>query len=469
MTRIAGSLRVRPSVLWTGLVLLVWTGTPAAAENTDAVLRRSFLSDGDTLVSYGEHVRVGDRIIFSIPLGADPAATRTQLVSIPTAVVDWPRTERYTESARHAHYTATREESDYEALSTEIAHALNQIATVPDSERKLQIAEQARGTLVDWTRVNYGYRANDIQQIVALLDAVISGIRAAAGAQRFDLSFVAMADRPQEPLLPRPTLQEVIAQALAAARLTTVPAERLSLLQSAVGVLDQRAVSLPASWLATARVRATSDLAAELAIERAYAELSRSMFKKAAAFVARADVRGVEEVVRTVLTRDEELERRRPDQIGGLLLAIDGKLGAACRLRLERDRWLLRAKAYRDYQHALEKPIAQFNRSTTLLDDVRALAGPDDGGLSSLEQHIQRALQVFGNVTPPLVELQFVHSVLASALQLADNAVRIRREAVASGSLRAAWNAASAAAGSLLLFTYARADLERFLKPPELR
>ena len=392
MTRIAGSLRVRPSVLWTGLVLLVWTGTPAAAENTDAVLRRSFLSDGDTLVSYGEHVRVGDRIIFSIPLGADPAATRTQLVSIPTAVVDWPRTERYTESARHAHYTATREESDYEALSTEIAHALNQIATVPDSERKLQIAEQARGTLVDWTRVNYGYRANDIQQIVALLDAVISGIRAAAGAQRFDLSFVAMADRPQEPLLPRPTLQEVIAQALAAARLTTVPAERLSLLQSAVGVLDQRAVSLPASWLATARVRATSDLAAELAIERAYAELSRSMFKKAAAFVARADVRGVEEVVRTVLTRDEELERRRPDQIGGLLLAIDGKLGAACRLRLERDRWLLRAKAYRDYQHALEKPIAQFNRSTTLLDDVRALAGPDDGGLSSLEQHIQRAL-----------------------------------------------------------------------------
>ena len=166
---------------------------------------------------------------------------------------------------------------------------------------------------------------------------------------------------------------------------------------------------------------------------------------------------------------DEELGRQRPDQIGSLLLAIDGKLGAARRLRLERDRWLLRAKAYRDYQHALEKSIAQFNRSTTLLDDIRALAGPDGEDLSSLEQHIQRALQAFGNVTPPPVELQSVHSVLAGALQLADNAVRIRREAVASGSLRAAWNAASAAAGSLLLFTYARVDLERFLKPPELR
>ena len=458
-----------PSVLWAGLALLVWTAAPAAAENTDAVLHRIFLSDGDTLVSYGEYVRVGDRVIFSIPLGADPGATRTQLVSIPASVVDWPRTERYIESARHAHYTATRAESDYDALSTEIAQALNQIAAVPDTESKLQIAEQARRALVDWTRVNYGYRAKDIQQIVALFDAVISGIRASVGARRFDLSFVAMADHPQEPLLPRPTLQEVIAQALTAARLTTVPAERLSLLQSAAGILDQRAALLTASWVATARARAASDLAAELVIERAYTDLSRSTFEKAAAFAARADVRGVEEVVRTVLTRDEELGHRRPDQIGGLLLTIDGKLGAARRLRLERDRWLLRAKAYRDYQHALEKPIAQFNRSTTLLDDIRALAGPDDGGLSSLEQHIQRARQAFGNVTPPPVELQSVRSVLAGALQLADHAVRIRSETVASGSLRAAWNAASAAAGSLLFFTYAWADLERFLKPPELR
>ena len=69
---------MEPSVLWAGLALLVWAAAPAAAENTDAVLHRIFLSDGDTLVSYGEYVRVGDRVIFSIPLGADPGATRTQ-------------------------------------------------------------------------------------------------------------------------------------------------------------------------------------------------------------------------------------------------------------------------------------------------------------------------------------------------------------------------------------------------------
>ena len=172
--------------------------------------------------------------------------------------------------------------------------------------------------------------------------------------------------------------------------------------------------------------------------------------------------------MRTALARDEELGGKRPDQIAGLLLAIDSKLRGARRLRLERDRWVLRVKAYREYDHALEKPIDQFNRSRPLLDDIRALAGPDRGGLSRLEQHIRRALQAFDDVMPPL-ELQSVHSVLAGALRLADNAVRIRREAVSSGNLPAAWNAASAAAGSLLLFTYAQTDLERFLRPPALR
>ena len=467
MNHRAGLSCMRRSLLWTGFALLVWTTTPATAENAEAALHRIFLTDGDNVVSYGEYARVGDRVIFSIPLGVGSGAT-IQLVSIPAAAVDWPRTERYTESARAARYAATRAESDFNELSTEIALALNQIANVPDSEQKLQIAEQARETLVSWTRDRYGYRADDIHQIVTLLDAAISGIRASAGARRFDLSLVATTDRPREPLLPRPGLQEVIVQALTAARLTPVPVERLSLLQSAVGLLDEWAASLPRPWVATTRARAASEIAAELAVERAYTDLSRSMFGKASTFATRADVRGVEEVVHTVLRRDEELGRTRPDRISALLLAIDAKLTAARRLRLERDRWVLRVKAYRDYERVLDKPIDQFKRSTTLLDDIRVLAGPDHGGLSDLDENIQRALQAFQRVTPP-VELQSIHSVLAGALRLADNAVRIRREAVASGSLRAAWNAASAAAGSLMLFTYARADLERVLRPPELR
>ena len=97
MNHRAGLSCMRRSLLWTGFVLLVWATTPATAENAEAVLHRIFLTGGDNVVSYGEYARVGDRVIFSIPLGVGSGAT-TQLVSIPTAAVDWPRTERYTES-----------------------------------------------------------------------------------------------------------------------------------------------------------------------------------------------------------------------------------------------------------------------------------------------------------------------------------------------------------------------------------
>ena len=73
--------------LWTGFALLVWTTTPATAENAEAVLHRIFLTDGDNVVSYGEYARVGDRVIFSIPLGVGSGAT-TQLVSIPAAAAN---------------------------------------------------------------------------------------------------------------------------------------------------------------------------------------------------------------------------------------------------------------------------------------------------------------------------------------------------------------------------------------------
>ena len=136
MNHRAGLSGMRRSILWTWFALLIWTTTPATAENAEAVLHRIFLADGDNVVSYGEYVRVGDRVVFSIPLGVGSGAT-TQLVSIPAAVVDWPRTERYTESARAARYAATRAESDFNELSTEIALALNQIASVPDAEQKL--------------------------------------------------------------------------------------------------------------------------------------------------------------------------------------------------------------------------------------------------------------------------------------------------------------------------------------------
>src|SRR5687768_16006059 len=64
------------------------------AESANAALFRIFLSDGTSLVSFGEFARVGDRVVFSVPLGegSDP---RLHLVSIPETTVNWQRTNEY--------------------------------------------------------------------------------------------------------------------------------------------------------------------------------------------------------------------------------------------------------------------------------------------------------------------------------------------------------------------------------------
>jgi hypothetical protein len=56
-----------------------------------------------------------------------------------------------------------------------------------------------------------------------------------------------------------------------------------------------------------------------------------------------------------------------------------------------------------------------------------------------------------------------------SAAQLADNAARIRREAILSGDLARAWDASSAAAGALMLGERSRSDIQALLRRPELR
>ncbi len=68
------------------------------------MLLRVFLADGSVIVSYGEYARVGERVVFSMPLGGEPETPGLQLVNLPASVVDWDRTARYADSARAAHY-----------------------------------------------------------------------------------------------------------------------------------------------------------------------------------------------------------------------------------------------------------------------------------------------------------------------------------------------------------------------------
>lgn len=440
----------------------------ASGETAGAALYRIFLTGGDTLVTYGDYARVGDRVVFAMPLGLEAEPPNTQLVSIPATSVDWPTTEQYAESVRYHQYASTRGEDDFTLLSADVARVLNEIATTPDPERRLAIARYARQQLVAWTRRSYGYRGDDIRAFVGLLDEAISGLQTAAGAGAFELSFVATTERPPTvALLPKPTLQELIAQALTVSKITPVAAERVAVLQSVLLALHEGAVAASAEWVAATRTLATRAVEAELAVEGAYADLSTVMVARASAYARRADVRAVAALIGEVLGRDAALGRRRPDQIAALLAAIETRLESARRLKLERDRWTLRVHAYRLYQRSLATPIDEFEATRPALDDIRLLAGPDPQQLGGLQAQLAAALRALDGALPPS-DLQSVHGLFTRALQLAASAATLRERAIETGEMRIAWNASAAAAGSILLFERARDELGRAIEGPDL-
>jgi hypothetical protein len=66
-------------------------------------------------------------------------------------------------------------------------------------------------------------------------------------------------------------------------------------------------------------------------------------------------------------------------------------------------------------------------------------------------------------------ELKPAHALLTSAVNLAETAVNTRRQAAVSGELQLAWDASSAAAGSMMLLSKAQEDMEAAVRLPEIR
>jgi hypothetical protein len=450
------------------LVTLFLAGGAARADGTDGTLLRIFLNDGTAIVCYGEYARVADRVIFSMPVGLISGQPRLQLVNLLWSAVNWDQTLRYADAARFAHYAATRGEADFAVLTGEIAEALNEIALTTNMRRRIEIAENARHRLIDWPRAHYGFRSADVREMTALLEEAISEMRASVGADEFDLNLVATVEPPSVALLPEPTPLESIEQALAVARLSDVAAERESLLRLVVGALDEMGTRVPPDRAKALRRSALAALEAELAVDRDYIKLSRSALAAASGRAARADVHGVESVLKDVQRKDARLGRKRADQVTALLAAVNAHLDAARRLRLVRDQWALRREAYRAYRQAIAPALDDFARMRPGLDDIRTLAGPDARDLASLRERTSRATRMLARVAAP-GDLANVNGMLASAAQLAGQAIEMRARAVASGDLRAAWDASAAAAGAIMLAARARSEFDTLLKPPELR
>jgi hypothetical protein len=437
---------------------------PADGRAASTNLYRIFLLDGTTLISFGEFSRVADRVVFSIPIGNPLPVPTLQLVSIAQSLVDWERTDRYTQAVRAKRYAEARGEEDFALLTSRVVEALNLLANTPDPARRLAMAEEARRNLARWPSENFGYRANDVGQLTGVLDEVVSELRVANGESAFDLNLVANTTAgPAEELLPDPDVREGTEQALAAARLSPEPAERVALLRGITEALKDPAAR--GGWAMGLLARASGELATELRTEKAYADLVGTTVAAAKVRASRGDVRGLQAMVLKALTSDDRLGRKRPAEMSGLLALLDHRIDEAREVRLAMDAWEARRALFAAYRRDMAGSAADFKRLRPWLDDIRQLAGPAPRTLDRLEERAAAAIAALGAVKAP-AELEPVQSTMRAAFQMARRAASVRRNAVSSQDMKLAWDASSAAAGALMLVDHALAELDRLTTPP---
>ena len=445
---------------------LIWVFALAAPlRASDVILYRLFMLDGTTAVSYGEYARIAGTVVFSLPLsGLEGDTPQLQLISLAESAVDWPRTDAYAEAARARHFIDTRAEAEFSRLSDAVASTLNQIAFTEDPSARLALADRARRLLADWPARNYGYRSKDVAELANMLDEVVSELRVAAGQSRFDLNLVAnVSGPPSVPMLPPPTLRESVEQAFALSRKSQDAAQRTSLLK---GITD--ALAAPAGeggWAAALRARAMSDLVTSARTDQAYAALSSRMLKAADDRVRRADVTGVEGLIRSVLQADDKLGRQRPQETAALLATMDLRLEAARRQRLTLDRWAINVSAVRAYVRKARPSIDALMGTRASLEQIRSLAGPSARTLRQVEKTAGIASRELALIKPP-AEAAAVHGLLQNAFQMTARAVDARMTAIGTNDMSLAWQASSAAAGALLMLDRARSEIQRLTSPP---
>lgn len=450
------------------VVCLLSAGPSHAQVAAPVPIFHLFLKDGSSVVSYGEYTRDGDRVVLPVPVGPIEAPDGIKVVSVPSMLVDWSRTQQHTDVVRYRHYAATRGERDYVALTDQVATALARIAETSDPAVRLTIARETRAVVAGWTRSRYGYRSADARGLVELLDEAVLVAQVALGDRSFSFDLVASTEPPDGPQMPVPTLIGVISSAQTVARLADVPEERLSLQQAIQEALGRRSAELPAPWVSAVRADIAARRRTDDRTARAYASLRADALRDVARAAARGNVAGVERAIADARAGDIRLGRRRRNEMDALTAALETYLEAARQRRLEIDRWAYRMSAYRQYRDSLRSITKRLEEAGDDLRAIRAQSGPDPRRLARQAGVFAELLQRLGGLTPP-ADLRTHHDTLVSAVRLHGEAVRLRDEAVRRANPALAADASAAAAGARLLFGSAREGLARYFQRPDRR
>ena len=118
-----------------------------------------------------------------------------------------------------------------------------------------------------------------------------------------------------DPLIPPPTPKETIEQVLIAAQIADTPAERTTLLETALAGLDRDAAVLPGEWLAATRAATKLQFDTERLVDRSYQSLTARVIGQADRQARAADVGGLLRLVDRVRVSDRELGGQRPEAV----------------------------------------------------------------------------------------------------------------------------------------------------------
>jgi hypothetical protein len=450
------------------IALLVWAMAANRVNAADvATLFRVFLTDGTSIVTYGEFARVADQVVLSVPVGGTAEDPRLHAVTLAASRVDWDKTDRHAASTRYQRYVATRAEADYQQVTNEVAGVLSNIAQSTDRPSALAAAERARRMLIEWPRSHFGYRQQDVQEIVRVLDSAIARLQGGAVAPPFQVALVAAPEMTLEPLATMPSAKEQLTQLLRIASGTRNVSERVALLQSALALLATPGV-MSLGEAAGLRRTVESQLQREAAIDQRYLRIGKDLVERARRAAANADVRNVERVMDRIQKEDDRLGRQRPDVVQAMTASVQAQLENAHRLRLLRDQWKSRLAIFREYQRAVGVDLVQLEKARAALESIKKLDGPDPDRLDALNRVLRGGAVRLDRLRVPEY-LRGTHELVKGAWRFAETAAGSRLKAVSAADLGTAWEASSAAAGALMMLSLAQKELRALTEPPKLQ
>jgi hypothetical protein len=232
--------------------------------------------------------------------------------------------------------------------------------------------------------------------------------------------------------------------------------------------LNEAGSSIGSVDAAALRRAAETEIRRETAIDTRYNQMAQRLMTRASRAAVRAHVGDVERILDQIPREDSRLGGRRPEVVDALRMSVQAQLDAARRLRLLRDRWMIRRSLYRDYQRSVGSQLLQLVKAQPALEGIRRLEGPLPAALVALDARLRGGAERLERMQIH-VDLRPMHELLVGAWRFAENAVKTRYNAAHSADVGTAWEASSAAAGALMLLSRAQQEIRQLVEPPRLQ